>query len=206
MGELNNISVAGAGTMGASIAETFAKNGYKVVLYDTFSSALEKAKRIISLNHETEIQHEIITKKESKDILDHITYTSDIGELANTDFLVEAVLEDMEVKYGFWKEVSMIVSDDVVLTTNTSGLSVTKISEAVRNPERFAGMHWINPSHIIPLVEVISGKDTMKETAETVFNMALSLGKKPIYVNDAPGFVLNRIQFAIMRECLKLSL
>lgn len=204
MRELKNISIAGAGTMGASMAETFAKFGYTVTLYDIFPAALDKAKRLISINHETEVEHGIITADEAKAVLGRIHYTSDIQDFKNTDFMVEAILEKIDIKHKFWAEASEIVPADAVLASNTSGLSITKIAEVVKNPERFAGMHWINPPHIIPLIEVISGEKTTKENAEAVYNMALTLGKKPVYVNDAPGFVLNRIQFAIMRECLNI--
>lgn len=204
MRELNNISIAGAGTMGASMAEAFAKFEYPVMLYDVFPDALEKAKKLISINHETEVENGIMTRQESKEILGRITYTSDTRDLANTDFMVEAIVEDMKIKHKFWKATSEIVPHDAVLASNTSGLSITKIAEVIKNPERFAGMHWINPPHIIPLIEVISGEKTTAETAEAIFNIALTLDKKPVYVNDAPGFVLNRIQFAIMRECLNI--
>lgn len=204
MREIKNISIAGAGTMGASMAEAFAKFEYSVILYDLFPSALEKAKKLIAINHGTEVEHGVMTEQESKEILSRIIYTSDIRDLANTHFMVEAILEDMEIKHKFWKDASEIVPHDAVLASNTSGLSITKIAEAVKNPERFAGMHWINPPHIIPLIEVISGEKTAKETAEAIFHVAITLGKKPAYVNDAPGFVLNRIQFAIMRECLNI--
>lgn len=204
MRKIDTIVIAGAGTMGASMAETFAKFGYRVVLYDIFESALEKAKKLISLNQETEVKEEIITESQSRELLERIRYTGDVNEFQKADFVVEAILEKLDIKHKFWAEVSKIVDEDVVLCSNTSGLSITKIAEVIKNPERFCGMHWINPPHIIPLIEVIKGEKTGEEYAEVVKQLALQVNKKPVVVKDAPGFVLNRIQFAIMRECLHI--
>lgn len=204
MREIKTIVIAGAGTMGASMAETFAKFGYNVVLYDIFESALEKARRLISLNQETEVKEEIITPEHSAQLLARIGYSGDVKEFKRADFVVEAILENLDIKHKFWKEVSELVDEEVVLCSNTSGLSITKIAEVIKNPERFCGMHWINPPHIIPLIEVIKGEKTSEENAEVVKELALKVNKKPVVVRDAPGFVLNRIQFAIMRECLHI--
>lgn len=118
---------------------------------------------------------------------------------------MEAILERLEVKQKFWAEISDIVDEEVILATNTSGLSITKIAESVFNPGRFLGMHWINPPHIIPLIEVIKGVYTTDESAEAVRDLAVMVKKKPVIVQDAPGFVLNRIQLAILRECLHIQ-
>ncbi len=205
MREIKNIVIAGAGTMGSSMGETFAKYGYEVTLYDLFPQALDKAKNLISLNQQTEVSEGILTQEESENLLSRIQYSSDISSFSSADFVVEAILEKLDVKHKFWGEVSNIVPEDAVLCSNTSGLSITKIAEVVKNPERFAGMHWINPPHIIPLIEVIKGEKTTEENAKIVHDLALKVDKKPVIVKDAPGFVLNRIQFAIMRECLHIA-
>lgn len=204
MREIKTIMIAGAGTMGSSMAETFAKYGYEVTLYDIFEEALEKAKKLISLNQETEVRENVISQEESQILLKRIQYTNDVNEFKKAGFVVEAILENLEIKHKFWKEVSEIVDEDIVLCSNTSGLSITKIAEAVKNPKRFAGMHWINPPHLIPLIEIIRGEKTGEEEAEVVRKLALDVKKKPVVVKDAPGFVLNRIQFAVMRECLHI--
>lgn len=204
MREIKTVVIAGAGTMGSSMAESFARFGYDVILYDIFEAALDKAKKLISLNQETEVLEGVVSKEESEALLGRIQYSSQVGDFKKADFVVEAILEKLEVKHKFWEEVSEIVDPDVVLCSNTSGLSITKIAEVVKNPERFAGMHWINPPHIIPLIEIIKGEKTLEENAELVRDLALKLKKKPVIVKDAPGFVLNRIQFAIMREALNI--
>lgn len=204
MRDIKKIVIAGAGTMGSSMGETFAKYGYEVTLYDIYDEALDKAKNLILLNQDTEVQENIITKEESQSLLNRIHYTTDLSEFANADFVVEAILENLDVKHEFWAKVSTIVDEDVILCSNTSGLSISKIAEAVKNPDRFAGMHWINPPHIIPLIEIICGEKTNPTNAKVIEELALKVNKKPVIVNDAPGFVLNRIQFAIMRECLNI--
>ena len=205
MRDIKKIVIAGAGTMGASMAQTFAKFGYGVTLYDLFPEALAKAKRLIKLNQETEVAERILSVAESEALLGRIEYSADLHSFKDADFAVEAILERLAVKQKFWAEVSDIVDEDIILATNTSGLSITKIAESVFNPGRFLGMHWINPPHLIPLIEVIKGAYTTNESAETVRDLAVTVKKKPVIVKDAPGFVLNRIQLAILRECLHIQ-
>lgn len=200
--EIKSVFIAGAGTMGCSMGQAFAKYGYDVTLYDIFDTALERAKSIININQQTEVANGNISKEDSNALTERIHFTGDINEFKDADFVVEAVLEKMEVKHDFWSKVSEIVDEDVILTSNTSGLSITKIAEAIKKPERFAGMHWINPPHIIPLIEVIKGEKTLDETANIVYELCEKMEKKPVIVKDAPGFALNRIQAAILRECL----
>ena len=204
MREIKRIVIAGAGTMGSSMAQTFAKFGYDVTLYDVFPAALDKAKALIELNQKTEIAEQIVTEEQSKAMLERISYTADVEEFRKADFVVEAIVEKLEIKHKFWEQVSNLVDEDVVLATNTSGLSITAIAEKVKNPERFGGMHWINPPHIIRLIEVIKGKETCDEAAQVIYDLTLAVEKKPVIVNDALGFALNRIQLAILRECLHI--
>lgn len=202
MKNIKKIGIAGAGTMGSSMAETFAKYGYEVTLFDIFGEALKKAERLIGINQKTEVAEGLVSEEKSQDLMKRIKYTAGMEKLADSDIVIEAILEKIEVKHDFWGKISKIVSKDAVLASNTSGLSITKIAEVVEQPERFAGMHWINPPHIIPLIEVIRGEKTSEETADAIHALAEAVGKKPVIVKDAPGFVLNRIQLAILRECL----
>lgn len=204
MKNVKKIVIAGAGTMGSSMAETFAKFGYEVTIYDIFEEAIIKAKNLIKLNQETEIQEEMITKEESDALVGRLSFTTDKETFKDADFVVEAILEKIEIKHKFWEEVSRLVPRDAVLASNTSGLSITKIAEVIEGPERFGGMHWINPPHIIPLIEIIKGKETSEETAQFITDMTLAVNKKPAVVNDALGFALNRIQLAILRESLHI--
>ena len=202
--DVKRVVIAGAGTMGASMGETFAKYGYDVTLYDIFPSALEKAGNLIRLNQETEVAEHVVTPEESAALLERIRYSEDKACFEGADLVVEAILEKLDVKHAFWAEISALVPEDAILASNTSGLSITAIAEVVKRPERFGGMHWINPPHLIPLIEVIQGKKTDDETAAAIRDMALAVEKKPVIVQDAPGFALNRIQLAVLRECLHI--
>lgn len=202
--DVKHIVIAGAGTMGSSMGETFAKYGYDVTLYDIFPSALEKAGNLIRLNQETEVAEHVVTPEESAALLERIRYSEDKACFEGADLVVEAILEKLDVKHAFWAEISALVPEDAILASNTSGLSITAIAEVVKRPERFGGMHWINPPHLIPLIEVIQGKKTDDETAAAIRDMALAVEKKPVIVQDAPGFALNRIQLAVLRECLHI--
>lgn len=205
MAETYTIGIAGAGTMGASMAQSFAKCGCTVLLYDMLPKALEKAKALAELDQETEVAEGQLTEAESAALLGRIGYHQSMDALAGADFVIEAIREDMDTKKTFWQAVSALVGPACVLASNTSGLSISQMAAAVRDPGRFCGMHWINPAHIIPLVEVVQGEETRPEAAQAVYNLALLAGKKPVMVRDAPGFVLNRIQLAVIRECLHIA-
>lgn len=204
MREVKKIVIAGSGTMGCSMGAILAQAGYEVTLYDIVEEALERAKKVIALNWETEVAAGKISQADSEALQAGLKYTTDKQAFADADFVVEAILEKIEVKHSFWEEVSRIVGDDVVICSNTSGLSITRIAEVINKPERFAGMHWINPPHLIPLVEIIKGEHTTQEAADVVKEVALRANRKPVIVGDAPGFVLNRIQLAILRESLHI--
>ena len=203
--DIRTVAIAGSGTMGASMAEIFASFGYNIILYDIRCEALDRAMDLIKMNQQTAISQNILSSQESISLLNHINLTTDIHSLSEADFVIEAIIENMEVKKRFWEEASHLVKDHIILASNTSGLSITKIAEAVRKPERFAGMHWINPPHIIPLVEVVKGVRTAEETVHIIYQICETLKKKPVIVKDAPGFVLNRIQLAVLRECLHIA-
>jgi 3-hydroxybutyryl-CoA dehydrogenase len=199
------IVIAGSGTMGASMAQIFAKWGYLVTLYDIVQEGIDKGRELIAINQRTLIAQGDLSEDMSREVLSRISYTMKMDAFAKADFVIEAIVENLGVKLDFWKEASRLARDDAALTTNTSGLSITKISEAVRLPERFCGMHWINPPHIVPLVEIIFGENTAEETVETVREVALSVRKRPVVVRKDPsGFLLNRLQFAVLREALHI--
>ena len=170
--EIKSIVVAGAGTMGASMAQIFAKNGYDVVMYDIAEAALERGRNLVRVNQESQVASGDLTAAESAEIVSRLSYTMDKNCFAQCDLVVESILENLEIKQNFWEEISRIARPDCLLCTNTSGLSITKICERVQGKERFCGMHWFNPSHIVPLIEVINGDDTAQETADAVYEFA----------------------------------
>lgn len=203
--DIKNVVIAGAGVMGSSMAQTFAQYGYNVALYDLKDEYLDRSKSLIKINQITSVDKGVLTKEKSDKVLKNISFTCSKDCFKDADLVVEAIVENMDVKHSFWSEVSELSSEDAILTTNTSGLSISKIAEAVKCPERFCGMHWINPPHIIPLIEVINGDKTLDETSKMVYEISKLIGKQPIMINkDAPGFVLNRFQFAILREAMHI--
>ena len=203
--DIRHMVIAGAGLMGASMAQIFAKYGYTVTLYDIFEAGIEKGKELIRINQAASIEAGDLTAEESAEILARISYSMERECFRGADYVIEAIVENLDVKKEFWSAVSEIAKEDAVLTTNTSGLSITAIAEAVKRPERFAGMHWVNPPHLIPLVEVIAGDKTAEETLTIVKDVAESIHKKPVLVKkDVPGFILNRLQFSVLREALNI--
>ena len=196
------IIIAGAGVMGASMAQIYAQYGYTVKVYDVFPEGLKKGKELIAINQETAVTEGKLTADQSKDLLARISFTDDIECFRDGDYVVECIFERMDIKHDFWAKASAVAPKEAILTSNTSGLSLTEMAKAVVAPERFCGMHWVNPPHIVPLVEVIQAEKTSDATAEAVYQNAVAVGKKPIRVKDAPGFVLNRLQFAILREAM----
>lgn len=203
--DIKYMVIAGAGLMGASMAQIFAKYGYMVTLYDIAEAGIEKGKELIRINQAASIEEGDLTAEESEKILSHISCSMDMECFRKADYVIEAIVENMDVKKKFWSGMSEIVPEDSVLTSNTSGLSITAIAEVVKRPERFAGMHWVNPPHLIPLVEVIAGDKTAEETLIIVKEVAESIHKKPVLVKkDAPGFILNRLQFSVLREALNI--
>ena len=203
--EIKHIVIAGAGLMGASMGQIFARGGYSVTLYDIAPEGIDKARELVAINQRALIEQGGVSPAQSSETLSRMSYTMSMEDFKRADFVVEAIVENMGVKQDFWKKASEAVAEDVVLATNTSGLSITEIAKAVRGPERFCGMHWINPPHIVPLVEVIGGAETGDKAIEIVRDLALSVNKHPVMVRGDPkGFILNRIQFAILREALHI--
>jgi 3-hydroxybutyryl-CoA dehydrogenase len=191
--------------MGASMAQIFSRGGYSVVLYDIASEGIEKGRELIAINQRSMIDQGDLTPDASKEILSRVSYSMDIEAFKDADFVIEAIVERMDVKLGFWEKASRVAQDDAILTSNTSGLSITDMSAAVHIPERFCGMHWVNPPHIVPLVEIIGGERTDEETIEIVRDVALSIHRRPVTVRKDPkGFILNRLQFAVLREALHI--
>ncbi|MBE6033401.1 3-hydroxyacyl-CoA dehydrogenase family protein [Aminipila sp.] len=205
MRECKNIVIAGAGLMGTSMAQIFAQRGYQVTIYDVIAEAIGKSKNLVRINQEEQVKTGELTSEESRELQERLNYTCEKDCFTHCDLVVESIVEKIDIKHLFWKEVSALVPEDTVLASNTSGLSITEIAKAIHKPERFAGMHWFNPAHLIPLIEIIKGEESAKETVDYLYELALTVGKEPVRVNkDVPGFLANRIQLAILRESLHL--
>lgn len=203
--EIKDIVIAGAGTMGYSMAQIFAKYNYNVTIYDLKEEAIINAKQRIKENTQILIQDQEITEAQEIQLHQHLNYTTDKNCFRNCVLVVESIIEKVEIKQSFYKEITQIVKEDTILATNTSGISINTLAKAVYKPERFIGMHWFNPSHLILLIEIIKGDQTLESVAQTIKELSISIGKKPVIVQkDVLGFAANRIQFAILREALYL--
>lgn len=203
--EIKKIVVAGAGTMGASMAQIFARYGYEVTLYNHRQETLDKAKRKISDNVKTLVETKELTDAEAESLLAALSYTIDMDCFKDCDLVVENLTEVPAIKDAFYTQISELVRLDTIVATNTSGLSINKLGASVKDPSRFLGMHWFNPPHLVPLIEIIKGDTTTDEAAQTIYDLSLSVGKKPVIVQkDVPGFAGNRLQFAVLREALDM--
>jgi 3-hydroxyacyl-CoA dehydrogenase / enoyl-CoA hydratase / 3-hydroxybutyryl-CoA epimerase / enoyl-CoA isomerase len=202
--EVNLVGVVGAGLMGAGIAGAHVRRGIPVVMLDSVPAALEKgvAANVKVMQARVEIGR--MTQKEVIESLARLSTSLSLGALADRDVVVEAVVENEEVKTQLYRQLQSILRPDAILASNTSTISITRMGRAVKNPENFAGMHFFNPVDRMQLVEVIRGEKTSDQTVATLVALAKRIGKTPIVVRDCPGFLVNRILFPYMNEAMAL--
>ncbi|MGB5822304.1 MAG: 3-hydroxybutyryl-CoA dehydrogenase [Saonia sp.] len=201
---MKNIAVIGAGTMGNGIAHVFAQNDYKVNLIDVSPVSLEKGMATISKNLDRMVVKQIITEKDKEHTLNNISTHTSLKEGANAiDLVVEAATENVDLKLAIFKELDERCEDHVVLATNTSSISITKIAAVTQRPDKVIGMHFMNPVPIMKLVEIIRGYSTSDEVTQAVMELSKKLGKTPTEVNDYPGFVANRILMPMINEAIE---
>lgn len=201
---LSHVVIAGAGTMGASLAQIFAQAGIQVTLWNRSQAGLDRAAALIRSNQSALVAAGRLSADDSNALMERIVPTTEYACFPTASFLLESIAEDLTLKQDFFRRISTLVPVDCILTTNTSGLSISAIGSTVAEPGRFCGMHWINPPHLVPLVEVIQGTDTGDGTMDFVYALAQRLRKKPIRAKDLPGFIMNRLQLALLREALAL--
>ena len=197
---IRTVAVLGAGTMGNGIAHVFARAGYKVLLRDVEQRFLDRAVDAIAKNLDREIKKGKLEPAEKANVLGRVLPVTDMSTLANADFVVEAVPEKLELKRHVLTEADHLVRDDVIIASNTSSIAITTLAALTTRPERFVGMHFMNPVPVMVLVEVIRALQTSDATFNTTMQLAERLGKKPVAVNDAPGFVSNRVLMPLINE------
>lgn len=201
--DISKVVVIGAGTMGQGIAQICALAGYEVVLYDLNKEVLVKAEANISNNLDKGIERGKLTQTEKVLSLARVTFSCDETELVG-DVIIEAIVEKLEVKKVLFAKLEAINSENTILASNTSSIPITRIAAGLKFSERFVGMHFFNPAHIMKLVEVISGVATDVGVANTVADLARKLGKTPVMAADAPGFIVNRVARHFYVEGLKV--
>lgn len=200
--DIRRVGIVGAGTMGNGIAQVFARSGHPVVLYDVAQQFLERGLATIRKNLERDVIKERISAPDKDAALARIVSVVDRTELAGCDFIVEAATEKFEIKSEIFRDLDRICRPEVVLASNTSSISITKLAALTGRPDKTIGMHFFNPVPVMKLVEVIRGLATSSETFGAVRELALKLGKVPVEVNDSPGFVSNRVLMPLLNEAM----
>jgi 3-hydroxybutyryl-CoA dehydrogenase len=200
--DMKRVGVVGAGTMGNGIAHVFARSGLSVVLCDVEQRFVERGIATITKNLEREFAKGKISAEEKAAVLGRIEPVTERARLAECDFIVEAATEKFEIKTEIFRELDRLARPEVILASNTSSISITKLGALTKRPEKVIGMHFFNPVPVMKLVEVIRGLATSPETFATVRELAVKLDKTPVEVNDAPGFVSNRVLMPLLNEAM----
>jgi 3-hydroxybutyryl-CoA dehydrogenase len=206
MSKIMNLSIIGAGLMGHGIAQVFAQNSYPVTLMDLNEEFLTSAAKNNRSNLTLMAENGIGSYKDIDPVISRIKFTTDISEaVSEADFVVEAVSENLDIKQDLFRKLDAMCRRETILATNTSVISITEIASKSIFRYRIVGTHFWNPPYLIPLVEVVRGKDTSDETMDKAFSLLQSVGKHPVRVNkDVPGFVANRLQHALWREAISI--
>jgi 3-hydroxybutyryl-CoA dehydrogenase len=199
---IQKVGVVGAGTMGNGIAQVYAAGGHGVVLCDIEQSILRRALETVSKNLGRAVAKNKITEEQKAGTLARIQPATDRSALGACDFVVEAASEKFAIKSDLFRDLDRICRSDVILASNTSSISITKLGAVTERAENVIGMHFFNPAPVMQLVEVVRGLATSDETFQTVRDLATQLGKTPIEVNDAPGFVSNRVLMPLLNEAM----
>ena len=197
---IKTIAVLGSGTMGNGIAHVFARAGYKVLLRDVEQRYLDRALDTISKNLDREIKKGKLPESEKGSVLSRIVPVTDMSTISNADFLVEAVPEKLDIKRHALTEADRLLRDDVIIASNTSSIAMTALAAMTKRPDRFVGMHFMNPVPMMALVEVIRALQTSDASFDLTMELSKKLGKTPVAVNDAPGFVSNRVLMPLINE------
>ena len=196
------IFVLGAGTMGSGIAQTFVQGGHRVILRDIEEAFVLRGLSMITKNLNASVEKGKLSEETKNEILGRITVTTEINLAKDADVVVEAAIENMSIKKKIFAELDSVCKPETILASNTSSLSITEIGSSTKRPDKVIGMHFFNPAPVMKLVEVIKGIATSEETNKTIMDLARGLGKGPVEVEEAPGFVVNRILVPMINEAV----
>jgi 3-hydroxybutyryl-CoA dehydrogenase len=198
------VGIIGAGTMGCGIAQVAALAGFEVLLYDVSGDALKAAMERIKRDLHKSMQTGRATASEATGALTRVRSRGALNDMGAADVVIEAAVEDLEVKKEIFRALDQIVAPRAILATNTSSLSITSIGSLTKTPESVVGMHFFNPPAQMKLVEIVRGSRTSEETVRTVHEMALAMGKTPVFCSDTPGFIVNRVARPFYGEALRV--
>ncbi|MBS4190054.1 3-hydroxybutyryl-CoA dehydrogenase [Bacillus sp. FJAT-49705] len=199
---VQKIMVIGAGQMGSGIAQVCAQAGYSVLLNDLKQEFVDRGLGIIKKNLSRQVEKERITAQQMEDVLSNLTPSTDIQDAKNVDLIIEAAVENMEIKTKIFSQLDQIAPEHAILASNTSSLPITEIAAATKRPEKVIGMHFMNPVPVMKLVEIIRGLATTDEVYQTIEDITNTLKKVPVEVNDFPGFVSNRVLMPMINEAI----
>ena len=201
---MKKIVVIGGGTMGLDIAQTFAKKGYDVVVRDINDAIIQASEARLNKGLDKLVSKGKLDEAGKKAITDKMTFTTDLNLAADADLVVEAAIENLDIKKSIFAELDKICKPETILASNTSSISITAIAAATQRPDKFIGMHFFNPATVMKLVEVIRGANTSDETYKAIYDLSVEIGKEPVEVNEAPGFVVNKILIPMINEACDL--
>jgi len=200
--DVKKVGVVGAGTMGSGIAQVVASNGRDVILLDVSDSALDRGMKAIGNSLGRLVKKGDIKEEDSKSILSRVKTSTKFEDLADTDLVIEAVFEDLNVKKETFKKLDATTRPDIMLATNTSSLPIIEIAVITKRPDKVIGMHFFNPVPLMKLVEIIKSLATSEETVQFAYDFAMALGKEPVNAKDVPGFIVNRVLMPMLNEAV----
>ena len=201
--EIRKVGVVGLGTMGAGIAQLAVEAGFETVGREVTAELGERARDRIAHFLTRKVEKGRMDERERDAAIERLSLTTEVGDLAGCDIVIEAVLEELPLKRKVFAELSRVCEPDAILATNTSALSVTEIAAATERPERVVGMHFFNPAPLMPLVEIVRTELTSEDAFETAYALGERLGKQPIRCHDTPGFVVNRVLIPLLNDCVR---
>ena len=200
--EINKIAVIGTGTMGAGIVQAFAQAGRKVTMKSRSQSSNDKAFGKITKSLSKLVEKGKMAQADMDAVIANITLTTEYNDIADADLIIEAAVEEMDLKIELFKMLDTLCKQETIIATNTSSLSITAIANAVSRPSQIIGMHFFNPPPVMKLVELIKGKKTSEEVFKAIYDLCAAIGKTPVAVDEAPGFVVNRILIPMINEAV----
>ena len=201
---MKKIVVIGGGTMGLDIAQVFAKKDFDVVVRDINDDIIKASEARLNKSLDKLVAKGKMDEAKKADILAHMSFTTDLKAAADADLVVEAAIENLDIKKSIFAELDKICKSETILASNTSSISITAIAAATQRPDKFIGMHFFNPATVMKLVEVIRGAHTSDETYKIISDLSVEIGKEPVEVNEAPGFVVNKILIPMINEGIDL--
>ena len=201
---MKKVVVIGGGTMGLDIAQVFARKGFDVVVRDIKDEIIQASEARLNKGLDKLVAKGKMDEAGKQAILDKMSFTTDLNAAADADLVVEAAIENLEIKKSIFAELDAICKPETILASNTSSISITAIAAATKRPDRFIGMHFFNPATVMKLVEVIRGAHTSDETYKAIYDLSVEIGKEPVEVNEAPGFVVNKILIPMINEACDL--